>query len=145
VSYVCWICRGDMLSAALFAGGVGRVGRDGRDTPRAALYARGRGGWVLFAGGAGADPMCAALYAGGRGGEFCLLEVLEVLEVLEAMRCMLLCRYAGGCGEWAQFRRFEIMAVFCRQAFMADFSDGGSLGPIALEIAGGTLTVVDPA
>jgi len=41
-------------------------------------------------------------------GELCLLEVLEVLAVLEAMRCMILCRYAVGCGGWAQFRGFEI-------------------------------------
>ena len=46
-----------------------------RDTgvyaPCAALYAGGRGGWALFAGGvgdAGGDALCATLYAGGCGG-----------------------------------------------------------------------------
>ncbi len=41
-------------------------------------------------------------------GELCLLEALDVLDVLEAMCCMIFCRYAVGCGGWAQFRGFEI-------------------------------------
>jgi len=49
---------------ALFARGVGDVGRAGRDTPCATLYAEGCGRWTLM---------------------------LEVLDVPEVMRCALLC------------------------------------------------------
>ena len=50
------------------------LGSAGGDAPCAALYARGRGGWVLFAGGAGGVEVpevirCVlTLYARGSGG-----------------------------------------------------------------------------